>query len=500
MKACFVLQRRFAYIGHTIAILLKEKYGMAKFCAYVSQRSSYDFLKSQKDINYSELLLEEDIHKEFKNEKLDLDYLRKIEKEYGIPNLWPYLTIDRVVMSNQLVREYPYDSSPYNFDEMLKILQVKIKAILNFLENEKPDFIFISVIGSTGVSLLYHIAKKKNIKVWLALPTTIKNKYTWSEHYAYFTEAEKRKAEPAEKRPIVFMEEAKKYIQDFRQQPAPYYEEASPKNQPVFLSQQMKFLLPRNLLKTLLWTIRYFYRHYTSDDRYDYSYIGPFNYLKDGLKRKLRNLIGNNNLYDHYEPANDFAFFPLHYEPEIGLLLQAPFFTNQLHTIKQIASALPVGYKLYVKEHPVMVAYRPRSFYKQLKKIPNLKLLHPSISSYQIIPRAKLILTITGTVGWESLILKKPLITFGEVFYTKLSFVAKCPKIEDLPFIIKNLLENPRYDEDELIRYVAFILEDSADINLQYLWEREPDMAKKKEGLKPLADLIAKKIGIASWR
>lgn len=496
MKGCFILQRRFVYIGHNIAVFLKENYGVKDFCSYVLLRPSYNFLKSQTDINYTKLLLDEEIHKDFKKVKLDIDYLRWLEKEYGIPNLWPYLTVDRVIMSNQAVREYPYDTSPYTHEEMLKILQVKAKAILDFLEREKPDFIFASVIGSVGVYLLYHIAKKKNIKMLVVLPTSIKNTYTISEHYAYFTEVEK-KMFGAEKEPsATSMEKAKQFIQNFRSHPAPYYDEASPQRQPVFRYQQMKFLLPHNLLKICLWTAKYLLRYFQSDERQDYSYSGPFNYIKDGIKRKLRNLIGAYDLYDTFNPTDDFVFFPLHLEPEISLLLQAQFFTDQLHTIKMIARSLPVGYQIYVKEHPLMVPYRPRSFYKQLKKTPNVKLLDPSITSFQIIPHAKLITVITGAAGWEATILGKPVITFGEIFYNKLSFVGKCPKIEDLPFVVKNLLENPRFDEDELIRYIAAVIEESADVNLQYLWEHENDMEKKKEGVKTLADLLAKKLNL----
>ena len=494
MKGCFILQRRFAYIGHNIAVFLKEKYGVNDFCGFVLQRPSYNFLKSQTEITYSKLLLEEDIHKDYKNVKLDINYLRWLEKEYGIPNLWPYLTVDRVVMSNQLVREYPYDKSPYTHEEMLKILQVKARAIIDFLEKEKPDFIFASVIGSVGTYLLYHIAKKKNIKVWITLITAIKNLYTLSEHYAYFTETEKRVLE--NKFSIDSIEKAKQFIQDFRNQPAPYYADESPQRQPVFRYQQMRFLLPRNFLKTCLWIVKYFYHHCRSDERDDYSYSGPFNYLKDGIKRKFRNLLGSYDLCDKFDPTKDFAFYPLQYEPEVTSLLQAPFFTNQLHVAKMMARSLPAGYSLYIKDHPQMARYRPRSFYKQLKKIPNIKLLNPSFTSFQIIPHAKLIITLTGTAGWEATILGKPVIVLGNAFYNKLSFVEKCPKIEDLPFTIKKLLENPKYDENELIHFVAAIMEESADVNLQYLWEREKDITKIKKGVEKLADLLAKKLGL----
>src|SRR3990167_6347291 len=103
MKICFFLQRRFAYLGHNLAVLLKEKYGVMDFCGYVNLRSSFNFLSSQKDIRYSTLLFDENMQKKYKEEKLDLNYLRQLEKEYGIPNLWPYIAADRIIMSNQLL-------------------------------------------------------------------------------------------------------------------------------------------------------------------------------------------------------------------------------------------------------------------------------------------------------------------------------------------------------------------------------------------------------------
>ena len=76
-------------------------------------------------------------------------------------------------MHNQLVREYPYNTPPYTHEEMLKIAQVNIKKILAFLDNEKPDFILFSIVGSLGAKLLYHIAKKKRIKTICAIANTL---------------------------------------------------------------------------------------------------------------------------------------------------------------------------------------------------------------------------------------------------------------------------------------------------------------------------------------
>ena len=84
MKICFLLQRRFAYIGHYLAELLQERHGVEHFCGVVQTRASHEFLTTQKNIAYSALLLDEDIHKEYKSEKLDLDYLKQLERLDGI--------------------------------------------------------------------------------------------------------------------------------------------------------------------------------------------------------------------------------------------------------------------------------------------------------------------------------------------------------------------------------------------------------------------------------
>ncbi|MEK9184026.1 MAG: hypothetical protein AAB890_03055, partial [Patescibacteria group bacterium] len=172
-KICFFLQRRFAYVGHAMALTFQKKYGINKFCGYVQLRDSFEFLKSQKDIQYTKLLLEEDIHRQYKNEPLDLDYLKNLEKEYGIPNLWPFIATDRIIRYNLLVREYPYDTSKYTHEEMMRIVQVQAKAIIDFLKKERPDYIIFSVVGSISSMLLYYIAKKNGIRTLIFRPSRI---------------------------------------------------------------------------------------------------------------------------------------------------------------------------------------------------------------------------------------------------------------------------------------------------------------------------------------
>lgn len=143
-----------------------------------------------------------------------------------------------------------------------------------------------------------------------------------------------------------------------------------------------------------------------------------------------------------------------------------------------------------------MVGYRTHSYYNELKKIPNVKLVNPDTPSLTLIRNAKLITTISGTAGWEAVLFKKPVITFGDVFYNKLSTVKKCYAIETLPWLIKEQLESFTYDERELENFIGAIMEESIRIDVLKIWERgvTPDIEKEKLTL--LADLIAKKLNL----
>ena len=187
-------------------------------------------------------------------------------------------------------------------------------------------------------------------------------------------------------------------------------------------------------------------------------------------------------------------FFPLHFEPELSILLLAPYDTDQINIVKRLARSLPVGMYVYVKEHPQMAPFRPRSFYKEIKKIPNLRLLRPEITGFDVISHANLVAIITGAAGWEASLLGKPVITFGEVFYNALPSVAHSATPEELPALILSQMREGKPNDETLTRFVAALFEDSAPCDLLYLWEFEQDRQKKREGLEEFAELIARKI------
>jgi hypothetical protein len=187
----------------------------------------------------------------------------------------------------------------------------------------------------------------------------------------------------------------------------------------------------------------------------------------------------------------------MHLDPEIATMLYAPYYTNQAHLIKQIARSLPFDMKLYIKEHPAMVGYRTRNFYKEILKTPNVKLINPAINGYDLARLTDLTITITSTSAWETLLFKKPIISFGDVFYNDIPGVKRCRGFEELPYLVKEQLENWKHDESKLISYISALLEDSVPVDYVELWTKaeSSEQIMEDEGLIKLTHSLSKKIG-----
>ena len=74
------------------------------------------------------------------------------------------MLLDRVLRHNLLVRAYPADESRYSHEDLMKIFQVTAKAVLKFLDEEKPDFIFFQLLAIWAVICCMRLQKKKRIK------------------------------------------------------------------------------------------------------------------------------------------------------------------------------------------------------------------------------------------------------------------------------------------------------------------------------------------------
>lgn len=107
------------------------------------------------------------------------------------------------------------------------------------------------------------------------------------------------------------------------------------------------------------------------------------------------------------------VYFTLQQEPESSTLVMAPYATNQVALLRELALSLPADTQLVVKEHIWALHGRPPGFYEQIAAIPNVTLVHPGVSSLELIRRADLVCVITSSAGYEAAVLGKPVVHLG---------------------------------------------------------------------------------------
>jgi hypothetical protein len=117
---------------------------------------------------------------------------------------------------------------------------------------------------------------------------------------------------------------------------------------------------------------------------------------------------------------NKFILFALQVTPESSINSLEPYFIDQLRAIDLIRLNMPNDFYLVVKEHPSMIGLRENSYYETLRKKAGIILVSPYVNTKEIMKKAKLISTITGTIGLESIMNDKPILMFGPTFFSHL--------------------------------------------------------------------------------
>jgi len=224
------------------------------------------------------------------------------------------------------------------------------------------------------------------------------------------TAIEQAKARVKAKKPP--SDAAKAYLQEFRERPATIR----------YIATKWQHRMRRGFLRWHLEYARIIVREFINKYRgQDLSLREPaaarlFRYYR-GLfytyyhQRFLRTL-------DEVELAETkYVYFPMHKEAELAQTFQATLWQDQRNTIRTLASLLPFGYRLLVREHRFNYGQRPTRFYREMAKVPNVVLIDPFDSQFKYLRHADLIVTENGSSGWEGLVLGRRVLLLSRTFY-----------------------------------------------------------------------------------
>lgn len=185
-----------------------------------------------------------------------------------------------------------------------------------------------------------------------------------------------------------------------------------------------------------------------------------------------------------------YICYAMHLEPEAAVSGMTEM-DSQIAVIQMLASNLPQGWKLYVKEHPHQFlvnrsdelssyiysagVFKTKRFYQEISKIKRVSFLKRDTNMKAVIMNCQAMATMTGTIAAEAVSYQKPVMVFApdrtiyklsRSFYNIFSY-ADC----------KNAIE--KIVQQKKVRY-----EDFNDICKKYLIDFSDEFAGYKKAVK----------------
>ena len=144
------------------------------------------------------------------------------------------------------------------------------------------------------------------------------------------------------------------------------------------------------------------------------SFLNNLPFLRDGIWAARRRANERHcDIRSLEELPRKFIFYPLQYTPESSINTPAPYFLDQFRAIDAIRFAMPSDCVLVVKEHPACILLREGSFVRRLQNTSGVVVAHYGLSSLELVKRAGLTISVTGTATLEALLLGRRAITLG---------------------------------------------------------------------------------------
>lgn len=381
------------------------------------------------------------------NEPVDEGFLREMEDLYGIPNLYLYW---------EAVRTY----EGYDQYSALKMIEAVFRAYRSFLDQEAFDFALMDTFpASMPMMAMSTIMEQKQTPFYFLIPSRIEKRFLivhgikdkYHRIDGIFDRLKERELTEEERAA------AEAFISKYHQGKR-YF---STSERAVFKKRDISFARLRRGVGALIDS----YRYGMAQKSYrKHSTMAPLQYAAGRIRAIFgKRRLASNPLFQDPVEGDRYVLFLLHKQPEATTFVKSPFFMDQRYLLEIIAKSLPIGYSLYVKPHHNDFGNLPASYYRNLVCRPNIRMLKVGTNSQDLVRNCSAVLTISGTVGWEGIILGKPVITFGRVFYNHFDQVTHVRDVAELPRLLKEAVSDYRPDPELMLKYVSAHIQGTHD-------------------------------------
>jgi hypothetical protein len=328
-------------------------------------------------------------------DELSLLKLAEYEEKYECTPVWKIIYSDRFLIN-------------YSYEDAVKMTAGFFMFFEKLFSKHDISFYYDEVIATIQPYVAYYVGKKHGVEYFsqmIARGLDRTHHYFINDiyqHNALFDEGYKQKTYSEE-----LYNAANKFLQNFEENDI----------KPGFMSVVGNE--PKFRLKYMLYPLLYIKNYFRPEvhNKYSHIYYGLHKNSFEGPKRYFRYRRAK-KYYKQPNKNQKFIYYPLHFQPEASTIVCAQKYEKQMFFIDSIVKNLPADTLLYVKEHYAFLGSRHLNFYKEINKnYPNVVLIDPFISSRDLILESEAVATLTGTAGWEAMLLRKPVILGGNIFY-----------------------------------------------------------------------------------
>jgi hypothetical protein len=308
--------------------------------------------------------------------------VRRIEETYAIPHL-------RSVYAN----DWPCEDR--SEDWCLRRTVRHFRALERAFDEVRPDVV-LPEVGNETIRVAAHlIALQRGIPVLFILHTIFPNPlrvYVDTLHA-----------------PIASLEELRALTSDEREEVESFRTAFTSAATPIRQYRRVPLELRR------VWVFAGHVHRKLTEDR-DNDYLQPWRLLRQNASEWLRAKAAR-PFYDRVSLDRPFVYFPLHVTDDYKIKRIIPHCVDQTSLVEQIADALPQGYDVVLKEHPMSLGRNSIRLLRRLRRRRNVRLVDPYTSTHELIKRAEAVAVISSTVGLEALLYDKPVLTLGQPYY-----------------------------------------------------------------------------------
>jgi hypothetical protein len=378
----------------------------------------------------------------------DMSYLKDIEDETG--TLWPALFADRKMSKDASSGLYHFEQSPHTHDELLANLENRIRVLDSLFKEHQFAFVYGANLSRLPVMLGYEIGESRNVPFFRVAPTRIENHFRVHESIYEHSQQVHDVFQEVKTNPSEFpIERAERYVEHV-QSGGKLYNIQAPSDGSVSSHQSPSFS------KAVLNILRNIYRQREQYFKKDYYYSTP------GAKKKYhrnKNKIRRwwqeyNDIFDDFDPNQQYIYFPLQVQPEQSLMVWARYLTDLPNIIYNLAQSVPVGTEVYVNEHPNMFGARESIFYDRCRRLPNVRVFSPEVDTNKIIDNAEAVATVTSSIGLQAAIRDTPVVTLSDPSYSIMDSVRTVDSPSDMYMNMIDAIDNG-IDREELLSYIT---------------------------------------------